>query len=64
MQKEINLMKIFIGNDHAAAAEKLEVLAHLQAKGHELEDCGIAIGEKADYPDIAQIVSNKVLANI
>tara|TARA_Y100001960_G_scaffold333662_1_gene440048 strand:- start:2431 stop:2859 length:429 start_codon:yes stop_codon:yes gene_type:complete len=54
-------MKIFIGNDHAAPAEKLVVVNFLQEKGYEVIDCGIAEEEKADYPDIAKIVAQKVL---
>jgi ribose 5-phosphate isomerase B len=56
-------MKIFIGNDHAAPIEKLKVVEFLKNKGYQVEDCGIAEEEKADYPDIAKIVAEKVLEN-
>lgn len=56
-------MKIFIGNDHAAPVEKLEIVKFLQKNGYQVEDCGIAEDEKADYPDIAKIVAEKVLAD-
>lgn len=56
-------MKIYIGNDHAAPAEKLKLVEFLTSKGHQVDDCGIAEQEKADYPDIAQVVAQKVLAD-
>lgn len=56
-------MKIFIGNDHAAAAEKLEIVKYLELKNYEVLDCGIGIDEKADYPDVAKIVAENVLEN-
>lgn len=56
-------MKIIIGNDHAAPAEKLEIIKHLEQKGYNVEDCGIGLDEKVDYPDIAKVVSKKVLAD-
>lgn len=55
-------MKIFIGNDHAAPEAKLEIANYLESQGHMVADCGIAIDEKADYPDIAKIVAESVLA--
>lgn len=55
-------MKIIIGNDHAAPLEKLQIVDYLTKKGHEVVDCGIAVEEKADYPDVAKIVVEKVLS--
>lgn len=41
-------MKIIIGSDHAAIELRSEVKKHLEAKGHEVEDCG-TFKEKANY---------------
>lgn len=53
-------MKIAIGCDHAGPALKSEILAHLDEKGVEYIDLGIQEGEKADYPDKAKEVCEKV----
>lgn len=47
-------MKLIIGNDHAGVTLKNAIVAHLQELGHDVKDIGIAAGEKADYPDIAE----------
>ena len=46
-------MKISIGCDHGALALKNKVVAHLQAKGHEVIDFGTHTLESCDYPDFA-----------
>lgn len=56
-------MKFIIGNDHAGPESKVEIIKYLESKNYEFEDCGVAIGERADYPDIAKIVAEKVLAD-
>ena len=38
-------MKIAIGNDHAAGELKNELIACIEALGHEVVDYGAAIGE-------------------
>lgn len=54
-------MRIGIGNDHAAIELKNEILNHLIEKGIEVVNYGINEGEKADYPLIAEEVSNAVV---
>lgn len=44
-------MKFVIANDHAAVELKNKILAWLESEGHEVDDLGVADGEKADYPD-------------
>lgn len=46
-------MKILIANDHAAIDLKKRLTDWLRQNGHEVEDLGVAEGEKADYPDVA-----------
>jgi len=46
-------MKISIGCDHGALALKNKVVAHLQAKGHEVIDFGTHTLDSCDYPDFA-----------
>ena len=53
-------MKIAIGNDHAAPELKLAVKEHLEERGIEVIDFGVAPGEKADYPLQGEKVANAV----
>lgn len=46
-------MKIAVGCDHAAVAEKAAVLRVLEAQGHEVEDMGTHDDASVDYPDFA-----------
>ncbi len=54
-------MKIAIGNDHAASQLKMTVCNFLKEKGIEYIDVGVAEGEKADYPNIAEQVCKFVV---
>ncbi|MCQ2401853.1 MAG: ribose 5-phosphate isomerase B [Lachnospiraceae bacterium] len=54
-------MKIAIGNDHAAPELKNVIKAHLESKGIEVIDFGVAVGEKADYPIQAEKVALAVV---
>lgn len=53
-------MKIAIGCDHAACEYKAMVKDYLLENGYEVVDEGIEKGEKADYPDIAEQVGQRV----
>ena len=53
---------IAIGNDHAATELKLKITQHLDEIGVEYIDCGVATGEKCDYPDMAKTVCDKVIS--
>ncbi len=55
-------MKIALGNDHAGYDLKEEIAAHLDNSGCEIKDHGVFTREKADYPDIAEKVSQAVQA--
>ncbi len=50
---------IAIGCDHGGYELKLAVIEHLKSRNIEFADCGCN-GEKADYPDIAEITCKKV----
>lgn len=53
-------MKIAVGSDHGGIHLKREILAYLESKGIEHEDCGAFVEESVDYPDYASPVGNKV----
>lgn len=55
-------MKIVIGSDHAGVALKKEIMEMLEEEGHEIINCGTDTSDSVDYPDIAEKVANKVLA--
>jgi ribose 5-phosphate isomerase B len=55
-------MKIWIGCDHAGFDRKQEVIALLQKRQLEVEDCGCD-GSRADYPVIAKAVATGVAEN-
>jgi|SRR5208337_3641114 len=44
-------MTIALGSDHAGFLMKELVKKHLEAKGHEVRDCGTDSTEAVDYPD-------------
>ncbi|MBE6571524.1 MAG: ribose 5-phosphate isomerase B [Ruminococcaceae bacterium] len=56
-------MKLYIACDHAAIEMKDEITAYLREKGHDVEDLGINVGEKIDYPVAAEKVARKVVAD-
>ena len=53
-------MKISIGCDHGALALKDKLVAHLQAKGHEVKDFGTYTLDSCDYPDFAAAAAKAV----
>ncbi len=53
-------MKIVIGSDHAGFPLKAQVIEHLKAGGHEIEDVGSFDPKPVDFPDIARLVCDKV----
>ena len=46
-------MKIAVACDHGALALKNKVIAHLEAKGHEVVNFGTDTLDSCDYPDFA-----------
>lgn len=55
-------MKIAIGSDHGGFKLKEEIKNHLEKKGIEVEDFGTHSEESCDYPDIALLVGENVVA--
>ena len=53
-------MRIAIGNDHAATAMKMEIVAYLEGEGHEVINCGTDDTASVDYPVIAEKVARLV----
>jgi len=54
-------MRIAVGSDHAGYALKTEVLAHLTAAGHEVDDLGTDSAEvSVDYPLFGRSVGEAV----
>lgn len=56
------LMKIAIGNDHAAVELKLHIREYLEGMGHEVIDLGSAAGERMDYPRPGEAVAKCVVS--
>lgn len=53
-------MKIVIGSDHAGYPLKADVIAHIRALGHEVQDVGSYTPDPVDFPDIARAVCDTV----
>jgi ribose 5-phosphate isomerase B len=54
-------MRIAIGSDHAGFELKQELVEHLRAKGHNVDDLGTDSEEPVDYPDFAAAVAREVV---
>lgn len=57
-------MKIAIGADHGGYELKEQIKELLVELGHDVSDVGCQSSEAVDYPDIAAVVSDKVVTNI
>ncbi len=55
-------MKIVVGSDHGGFAAKAFVIKAIQALGHEVADFGCHSTEAVDYPDVAALVAEAVVA--
>jgi ribose 5-phosphate isomerase B len=60
-------MKIAVASDHAGFEDpkphyKPAIVAHIEARGHEVVDCGPFDADAVDYPDYAGKVAEKVLS--
>ena len=53
-------MKIALGSDHAGYELKTQIIAHLDAEGHEIIDCGTDSTESVDYPPYIAAAARKV----
>ncbi len=57
-------MKVYIGSDHAGFHLKETLQEYLKTLGHDVLDLGVFTDEvKADYPDMAREVGEKVVEN-
>ena len=50
-------MKIAIGNDHTSLEMKSEIIAHLEAQGHEIINVGTNSSESCNYPAYGEKVA-------
>jgi ribose 5-phosphate isomerase B len=57
-------MKLVIGSDHAGLELKNDLLAHLSAVGHVVNDLGTYDSKSIDYPDYAEKVALAVADGI
>lgn len=55
------VVKICIGSDHAGFGLKTELVAHLEAGGHEVDDVGTNSDQPVDYPPICAEVASRVV---
>lgn len=55
------MKRVIIANDHGAVEIKNEITAFLNDKGYEVVDMGLAEGEAADYPDMAELACREFL---
>lgn len=53
-------MRLAVGSDHAAVAERQALAEHLRKAGHQVDDLGCAPGTTVDYPDVAVEVARAV----
>jgi ribose 5-phosphate isomerase B len=53
-------MKIYIANDHRGTKYALALTAFLAGQGHIVEHLGTAEEESCDYPDMAQMLGERV----
>jgi ribose 5-phosphate isomerase B len=52
--------KIYAGSDHAGFSLRRQLVEHLRAGGHTVEDLGTATDASCDYPDYAAAVGRAV----
>ena len=57
---EERMMKIAIGNDHAAVALKNEIMEYVRELGHEVDNFGTDTNESCDYPEYGEKVGRAV----
>ena len=53
-------MKVSIGSDHGALALKNKMVAHLEARGYDVKDCGTFTADSCDYPDFVAAAARAV----
>jgi ribose 5-phosphate isomerase B len=55
-------MRIVIGSDHAGWSLKATVIDHIKALGHDVIDVGGFNDTPVDFPDVARVLTDEVLA--
>jgi deoxyribose-phosphate aldolase len=55
-------LKVAVGADHGGYDLKQQLIEHLKALGHAVEDCGTDGKDPADYPVFAEAVAKRVAA--
>ncbi len=55
-------MKISIGSDHRGIEQRQTAAAAIEALNFQSDDCGTYSTESCDYPDIAEVVAQRVAA--
>lgn len=55
-----DVSKIYTGSDHAGFDLRQRLVAHLRARGHQVEDLGPSSTASTDYPDWAAAVGRSV----
>ncbi len=55
-------LKVAVGADHGGYDLKQQLIEHLKALGHAVEDCGTHGKDPADYPVFAEAVAKRVAA--
>lgn len=53
-------MRLVVGSDHAGFELKQELVSHLRAAGHDVEDVGTDSNASVDYPDFGAAVGRAV----
>ena len=54
------MARVVLGSDHAGYGLKAELVHHLRAAGHEVDDVGTHGPDSVDYPDFAAAVGHAV----
>lgn len=54
-------MRIVLGSDHAGFEMKQNIIAHVQAMGHEVIDVGTSSTSPVDYPDYAEALGMAIV---
>jgi len=55
-------MPVLVASDHAGRRLRLDLLAHLQARGLEVDDLGTHTDASCDYPTYAEALARRVAA--
>jgi ribose 5-phosphate isomerase B len=57
-------MRLIIASDHAGIELKNDLVTHLKAGGHQVEDLGVATKDSVDYPDYARKVAERLKGTV